>query len=137
MALLRGTDGVIGSVGASWTEWKGYQFYVEVYGDRGMARAYYAPMYFMEVTLDRPGGDRRKRRNFYLPQIFAEKFKGWQSTAVQTLVEEMQDFIALAQNDAAQGTIASAADGMRAIEIAQAVYSASDTGKPVKLAATK
>lgn len=137
MALLRGADGVIGSIGASWTEWKGYQFYVEVYGDRGMARAYYAPMYFMEVTIDRPGGDRRKRRNFYLPQIFAEKFRGWQSTAVQTLVEEMQDFIALTQNDAAQGIVASAADGLRAIEIAQAVYRASDTGKPVKLTEMK
>ena len=131
LALLRGKTGVIGSVGASWTEWKGYQFYVEAYGTLGMARAYYAPMYFMEVTMDRPGGARRKRRNFYLPQIFAEKFKGWQTTAVQTLVEEMEDFVSLTQGRSANCVIATGQDGYRAIEIAQAVYSASDNGQRV------
>ena len=133
LALMRGTTGIIGSVGASWTEWKGYHFYVEAYGTRGMARAYYAPMFFMEVTMDRPGGARRKRRNFYLPQIFAEKFRGWQSTAVQTFVEEMQDFVALTEGRAPTGAIASGQDGFRAIEIAQAVYSASDSGRRVAL----
>ncbi len=133
MALLRGRNGSVGSIGASWTEWKGYHFFVEVYGTKGMARAYYAPMYFMEVTMDRPGGARRKRRNFYLPQIFAEKFKGWQSTAVQTLIEEMTDFVALCSGAAASGPIASAADGCRAIEIAQAIYTSADSGGRVTL----
>lgn len=133
LALMRGTTGIIGSVGASWTEWKGYHFYVEAYGTLGMARAYYAPMYFMEVTMDRPGGARRKRRNFYLPQIFAEKFKGWQTTAVQTFVEEMQDFLALTEARAPVGSIAKGHDGFRAIEIAQGVYSASNSGKRVVL----
>lgn len=133
LALLRGRNGVVGSIAASWTEWKGYHFYVEAYGTRGMARAYYAPMYFMEVTMDRPGGARRKRRNFYLPLIFAEKFKGWQSTAVQTFVEEMNDFIALTEARTPIGAIASAQDGFRAIEIAQAVYSAAEGGSRVTL----
>ncbi len=133
LALLRGATGAIGSVGASWTEWKGYHFYVEAYGTRGMARAYYAPMFFSEVTMDRPGGARRKRRNFYLPLIFAEKFKGWQSTAIQTFVEEMQDFIALTEGRAAGVAIATALDGFRAIEIAQAVYSAAETRERVVL----
>lgn len=133
MALLGGMDGTIGSVAASWTEWKGYHFYVEAYGTRGMARAYYAPMHFMEVTMDRPGGARRKRRNFYLPTIFAEKFRGWQSTAVQTLMEEMTDFITLTQGRAPAGPIASAVDGFRSIEIAQAVYRSAETGSRVAL----
>ena len=133
LALMRGTTGVIGSVGARWTEWKGYHFYVEAYGTHGMARAYYAPMFFMEVTMDRPGGARRKRRNFYLPQIFAEKFKGWQSTAVQTFVEEMEDFVALTEARPPVGAIASGLDGFRAIEIAHAVYSASESGRRVAL----
>jgi predicted dehydrogenase len=133
MALLGGMDGTIGSVAASWTEWKGYHFYVEAYGTRGMARAYYAPMHFMEVTMDRPGGARRKRRNFYLPTIFAEKFRGWQSTAVQTLMEEMTDFITLTEGRAPAGPIASAVDGFRSIEIAQAVYRSAETGSRVTL----
>ena len=79
------------------------------------------------------GGARRKRRNFYLPQIFAEKFKGWQSTAVQTFVEEMEDFIALTEGRTPVGAIASGLDGFRAIEIVQAVYSASESGRRVPL----
>jgi predicted dehydrogenase len=133
MALLRGRGGAVGSIGASWTEWKGYHFYVEAYGTRGMARAYYAPMMYSEVTMDRPGGAARKRRNFYPQLIFAEKFRGWQSTAIQTFVEEMRDFIALARGGAADGAIASAEDGFRSIEIAQAVYASSESGCRVAL----
>ena len=133
MALLGGANGTIGSVAASWTEWKGYKFYVEAYGTRGMARASYAPMHFMEVTMDRPGGARRKRRKFYLPAIFAEKFRGWQTTTVQSFVEEMTDFIALTEGRAPVGLIATAVDGFRSIEIAQAVYRSAETGSSVAL----
>ena len=40
---LRSESGILGSLHSSWSEWKGYHFYVEAYGDKGMARAYYAP----------------------------------------------------------------------------------------------
>lgn len=139
-AILTGPTGVIGTIGASWTEWKGYHFYLEAYGSKGMARAYYAPMMSMVITMDRPGGARRKRRNLYLPLILREKLKGWQSTAAQTLAEEITDFIALTtgQDSGGQdpGRIARAEDGFRAIEIAQAVYRSSETGTVSTLAAT-
>ena len=83
--------------------------------------------------MDRPGGARRKRRNFYLPLIFAEKFRGWQSTAVRTLVDEMTDFMALCAGHPAAGPIASAEDGFRAIEIAHAVYASAESGHRVTL----
>lgn len=134
-AILTGATGVIGTIGASWTEWKGYHFYIEAYGSKGMARAYYAPMMSMVITMDRPGGARRKRRNFYLPLILREKLKGWQSTAAQTLAEEITDFIALTKGQD-PGRIARAEDGFRAIEIAQAVYRSSQTGTVSTLAAT-
>lgn len=133
MALLRGRNGAIGSVAASWTEWKGYHFFIEAYGTRGMAKAYYAPMFFMEVSMERPGGRARKRRNFYIPQIFAEKFRGWQSTAIQTLVEELSDFIGLAEGRGQLGPIATATDGYRAIEIAHAVYDSAQSGASVAM----
>ena len=131
-AILTGDDGVIGTLGASWTEWKGYHFYIEAYGTRGMARAYYAPMMSTIVTMDRPGGARKTTRNFYPRLILREKLRGWQSTAAQTLVEEMTDFIALTEGRPA-GRIAGAADGLRAIEIAQAVYASSADGGVVSL----
>ena len=121
---------------ASWTEWKGYHFYIEAYGDRGMARAYYAPMRFSMVTMDKPGGAPTRKNNFYLSTIVREKLKGWQYTAVNTLAEEIADFMTLAGGQKAQGPIASAVDGYRSIEIANAVYRANESGRVEPLAAT-
>lgn len=132
-AVLTGKDGVIGTIGASWSEWKGYHFMVEAYGSHGMARAYYAPMRFTLITLDKPGGKSTKQTNNYIPLIFREKFKGWQSTAIQTFVEEISDFIALAEGRRPEGPIASEDAGFRSIEIANAVYDSGASGKMVNL----
>ena len=133
-ALLTGENGVVGSLHASWTEWKGYHFYIEAYGNRGMARAYYAPMQSLIVTMDKPGGRPKKKRNFYLRQIVEEKVKGWQSTAVRTLSEEIADFISLADKKTPKGPIAGAEDGYRSIEIAMAVYKSHESNSVTPLA---
>jgi len=132
-ALLRDRDGLVGSLHASWSEWKGYHFYLEAYGDRGMARAYYAPMRSRVISLDKPGGKARVRRRRYLGAELREKIRGWQSTAVDTFVEEISDFIALVEDSTGSGAIATAIDGYRAIEIANAVYRSSESGQTVNL----
>ncbi len=132
-ALLRSGSGVLGSLHSSWSEWRGYHFFVEAYGDRGMARAYYAPMTSVIITMDRPGGTRRVRRNFYPAAILREKLRGWQSTVVQTFVEEFQDFVALARGETSSGVIARAEDGWRTVAIAEAVYASSAEGRVVAL----
>jgi predicted dehydrogenase len=132
--LLRSSQGVIGSIEASWSEWKGYRFYIEAYGDRGMARAYYAPMMATVIRMDKPGGKPDIVRNFFPRSIIREKFKGWQSTVIGTFDEELTDFVALALGKDAQDLrIARASDGMRAVEIAKAIYESSETGGTVKL----
>jgi len=135
-ALMRGNDHVVATYHSSWTEWQGYRFYLEAYGDRGMARAYYAPMRSTLITMDRPGGRRTIKRNFYLSAIIREKFKGWQSTVIQTFVEEFADFIALTKGEQPVGCIARAEDGVRVTEIANAVYRSSADGGSVTLSAT-
>lgn len=129
---LRSQSGIMGSLHSSWTEWKGYHFYVEAYGDLGMARAYYAPMSSTIITLDKPGGQARKKRNFYIPSIFREKFKGWQSTVVQTFIEEFHDFISLTKGGPA-GAIATSRDGLRSIAIPNAVYESDSEHQVVTL----
>jgi predicted dehydrogenase len=129
---LRSDSGVMGSLHSSWTEWKGYQFYIEAYGDHGMARAYYAPMSSTIITMDRPGGQPRTKRNFYISSIFREKIKGWQSTVIQTFVEELHDFISLTKGGPA-GAIATADDGVRSIAIPNAVYESDKENSIVKL----
>lgn len=132
-ALLRGNNGVVASLHSSWTEWKGYHFYIEAYGSRGMAKAYYAPMMSTIITMERLGGPRKTKRNFYIPAIFREKFKGWQSTVIGTFLDEFNDFIALTQGNKNGTVIADAVDGYRSIEIANAVYQSSETGLAVTL----
>lgn len=133
-ALMRGNDNVVATFHSSWTEWKGYRFYLEAYGDKGMFRAYYAPMMSTLITMDKPGGARKVRRNFYVSSIFREKFRGWQSTVIQTFMDELSDFIALTKGDATGGFIARAEDGVRVAEIANAIYKSSSDGGSVELA---
>lgn len=131
--ILTGTDGVIGTLNASWSEWKGYHFFIEAYGTRGMARAYYAPMQSMVITMSEPGGRSKKRVNRYLPLIIREKLQGWQYSAVKTLVLELADFVSLVNGEAVYGPIARAEDGLRATEIANLVYESSSSGVAVEL----
>lgn len=134
VALFRSCTGVLGSLQASWGEWKGYRFHVEAYGPKGMVRAYYAPMMATVITMDKPGGDRRIVRHFFPRDIIREKLKGWQSTVIATFVEEFEDFMALARGEAGSGRIATAADGVRSIEVAKAVYKSGESGSAVVLA---
>ena len=133
LALVRSPEGVTASIQASWSEWKGYRFFVEVYGDLGMARAYYAPMMATVIKLDKPGGKKVTRRHFYLKTILREKISGWQSTVIQTFVEELEDFAALATGTSPSGRMATAVDGIRAVQIAEGVYSSSQSGTRVDL----
>jgi predicted dehydrogenase len=133
MALFKNEAGVVCSLHASWTEWKGYRFHVEAYGDKGMARAYYAPMMSTVITMDKPGGERTIKRDFYPRNIVLEKLQGWQSTTVRALAAELDDFVAVAAGKAGTGRIATGRDGIRSIEVGKAVYSASKTGKVITL----
>ena len=122
-AVLSNKAGVLGHLHTSWSEWKGYQFFVEAYGDRGMARGSYAPMSATLITLDRPRRKRRVRREFYPLGMAREKLFGWQSTAIRAFAEELKDFVALAQGRGEGRTlIATSEDGLRALQIANAVY---------------
>ena len=133
LALFRSDAGVVASLHASWTEWKGYRFHIEAYGDRGMARAYYAPMSATLITMSAPGGPRKVQRQFYPGDIVREKLQGWQSTVIAAFCEEYADFAALARGEKGSGRIATGADGLRATQVAHAVYESSRSGTAVGL----
>ena len=120
--LLSNKAGVVAHLHTSWSEWNGYRFFIEAYGDRGMAGGYYAPMSAMLISMDRPGGSRRVKRNLYPFAAVREKLFGWQSTAVRAFAEELQDFVALTQGRRERMLIASSEDGLRVLLIANAVY---------------
>lgn len=134
-ALLRNNAGAVATFHATWTEWKGYRFFVEAYGDRGMLRGYYAPMMNLMIQMDKPGGQPRRHREFYFGNIIREKIHGWQSTVVETFRREFTDFMALCRGS--QGTIiADGFAGFRAVEIANAIYTSTKEKKAVQLSAS-
>lgn len=131
-ALMRNAQGKHAIFHATWTEWRGYRFHIEAYGDKGMARASYAPMVSTIITMDKPGGTPRRQRNFYPDNIVREKIKGWQSTVVTTFQQEFTDFVRLCQQGQA-GRIADGFAGFRAVEIANAIYQSTETKEIVTL----
>jgi predicted dehydrogenase len=131
MVILKSDAGVPAFYQATWTEWKGYRFFIDAYGDRGMVRAYYAPMFNLLITQDNPGGPRRRQMKFYPEIIFREKFKGWQTTSYESFKEELADFLRMVQGQAV--ALADGWAGFRAVEIAHAVYQSTTTCAPVTL----
>lgn len=132
-ALMLSPQGKRAVLHATWTEWKGYRFHIEAYGDKGMARAYYAPMMSMAVYLDKPGGRGRRKYNFYPMNIVKEKVSGWQTTTVKALQEEFRDFVGLCEGR--KGIIADGFSGFRAVEIANAVYRSTEQRQAIRLSA--
>jgi predicted dehydrogenase len=130
MAIFRSPSGIAASYHATWTEWKGYRFYVEAYGHLGMVRGYYAPMQNLLVTMDKPGGKRRKKRLFYPQIMLREKLRSWRSTTLKTLQEELDEFLSLISGGTA-ATLADGFAGLRAVEIAAAVKRSSETSEVV------
>lgn len=134
LAVLRSPAGLTAAYHATWTEWKGYHIHLEVYGDKGMVRGAYAPMESLLITQDRPGGPRRVDRRRYLDVQVREKVWSWQTTALQSFREELQDFHALIEGRA-KVRIADGHDGLRAAEVAAAVAESTRTGQAVRLPA--
>ena len=131
VAVFRSPEGVPATYEATWTEWKGYRFYVEAYGDRGMVRGYYAPMSNLLVTQDKPGGARKRVRKFYPEIMVREKLKSWTSTALLSFEEELADFLRMLGGE--RVPLADGFAGFRAVEIANAVYQSTAEKRAIQL----
>jgi predicted dehydrogenase len=132
VAIFRNAAGIPATYHATWSEWKGYRFYVEVYGTHGMARGSYAPMQNLIITQDRPGGRRRRQRHFYPEIMLREKLKTWHSTALLSFRQELVDFLGMIDGRT-DVRLADGHDGLRAVEIAAAVRESTETGAVVQL----
>jgi predicted dehydrogenase len=133
MAIFKSPSGVSAIYQATWTDWKGYQSAVEVYGSHGMVRGAYAPMQTMLITMEKPGGKVTKVTNRFPGIQIREKLKSWKTTALNSFAAELAEFVALTEGR--EGLrIADGHAALRAVEIAAAVPESSRTGQPVTLA---
>lgn len=120
MAIFKSPSGVSAIYQATWTDWKGYQSAVEVYGSHGMVRGAYAPMQTMLITMEKPGGKVTKVTNRFPGIQIREKLKSWKTTALNSFAAELAEFVALTEGR--EGLrIADGHAALRAVEIAAAV----------------
>ena len=134
VAVFLSPEGIPATYHATWSEWKGYRTYVEVYGTHGMVRGSYAPMQNLLITKERPDGPRTKTRRFYPEIMIREKLKTWQSTLLLSFKEELRDFLAMIGGNFAV-PLADGYAGLRSLEIAAAVRQSTLTNAPIHLPA--
>lgn len=117
-ALLRSTAGKIASLQASWTEWSGYRFAIEIYGTRGCIKTSCFPMLTKAVWGDAPDGPKRRKSWLFAKVHLMEHLKSYRWVVVKSFVEEFDAFRRTLNGELTP--LASGIDGMRAVEIAWA-----------------
>lgn len=132
LAVFKSPSGVAATYHATWNDWKGYKSVAEVYGSRGMVRGSYAPMQNFVITMDKPGGAVRKTRRYYPEIMLREKLESWKITAIDSFAGELADFVGLTEGRLGL-RIADGHAGLRAVEVAVAVGTSSQTGQAVLL----
>ncbi len=130
-ALFRTATGAVAQVHASWTEWRGYRFSIECVGTRGFVRASYPPMLTVWGTLRGPGERAKKRYEIFPLLQVQERLRSWRWTIVRSFVAELRALV----SDLGSGRTSTATgrDGLRALQMAHAVYRSSQEGCEVRL----
>lgn len=118
-ALMRGPRGTVATLHRGGPEGEGRRLHIEAYGEDGVATASYAPM-TSSVVQTRGPGKARRRWNFYSALNLEEQLRGWQWTAELAFHRQVADFVAAC--DGGPQNIADGYSGLRAAEIANAIY---------------
>lgn len=116
-ALLRNAEGKVASLHASWTEFDGYRFSLEIRGTRGYVRATCFPMITKLARAEKPGAKLRKR-TFYFPMThIREHLFSYRAVVVRSFVREIEAFVAASEGGRSE--VATGRDGLAALEIAE------------------
>jgi predicted dehydrogenase len=128
--LMRNTNGNVATLQASWTEWRGYKFLIEIYGSRGCIRTSCFPMITQAVWIDAQGGKTRRQSDYFLKTQLMEHLRSYRWVVIQSFIKEFHAF-SLATSGKAS-TIATGLDGLKSIEIAYAASLESKREKIIK-----
>jgi predicted dehydrogenase len=134
-ALLRSTTGKIATVQASWTEWLRYRFRIEIYGTRGCIRAWCFPMLTQVTWCNELGGKTNRRIHFFPLTHIWEHLRSYRWVVIQSFVRELQAFSQAVSGEPAR--LATGHDGLRAVEIADAVCQMPPSDRDGSLNATR
>jgi predicted dehydrogenase len=120
--LMRGSEGRVATLHASWTEWGRYQFVVELIGERGRIRASCFPMVTEVIWADETGGKTHRETNRFPMTTLGEHARSYRWVVARSFAREHDAFAAAIAG--LDSMIASGHDGLRALEIAAAVSGA-------------
>ena len=125
MGVFRAKDGRMAFIQSSWTEWSGYM-YMEVYGSEG------------SVTIDNRGERMADTGKWFVTSTAAHTTKDGTRQVFDYSTEpprsyelELKDFIDCVGKD--RQPTASGHDGMKVVEMVNAIYESSKTGRVVRL----
>jgi hypothetical protein len=118
VALLRSSQGRIATVQASWTEWRRYQFRIELVGTRGCIEATCFPMMTRVTWAAETAGPTRRRTDWFPRTALGEKLGSYRWVVVESFVHEFRAFADCIAGRPSR--IATGEDGARAVEIAHA-----------------
>src|SRR5262249_40130735 len=114
---------------ASWTEWRGYHFWLQVHGSHGVLTFQYPPMLTV-IDRKRPDGRRPTRtRYFFLREQVIERVRGYRWTIAQSFSGQLQELMAAIHEN--RDASRSGFDGLRAMEIAMGAYQSSQEGRRI------
>lgn len=130
-ALLKNPLGKVASLQASWSEWRGYRFRIEVYGTSGCVRASYPPMMTQVVRVSEPGGRPRRKMHLFPKLQVVERLRSYRWTGLQSFIKELRAFVQAVGGE--KTPLALGFDGMKSVQIADAVYCATAKGNTVRL----
>jgi predicted dehydrogenase len=115
---------------SSWTEWRGYQLWLQIHGSDGALTAQYPPMLTLLDTNGTGGRARRRRFVFFRDQII-ERIRSYRWTTEQSFTREFEEMIAAIHED--RDPKPDGYDGLRAVEIVYAIYESSEKGRSISL----
>jgi predicted dehydrogenase len=130
-ALLRNAAGRVATLHSSWSEWRGYQFRIEIYGTRGCVVASYPPMLTRVARRDAPDGPVRKE-TFLFPKLqVLERLRSYRWSILQSFTLELEAFARAARGEKSSAAVG--AEGLLAVQVAYAVYCSSREGRAIRL----
>jgi predicted dehydrogenase len=116
LAVLKSTEGKLASMHASWTEWRGYKFEIEVFGTLGCIRTRIFPMWTQMYFAKHLGGKSRRQSFWYPMTHLKEHLWSYKWIGVESFLIEFQEFESAVEGR--KSSIGTGFDGLRAIEIA-------------------
>ena len=131
--LMRTAEGRVGMLHASWSEWRGYRFHLDITGTGGTIRVWYPPM--MTVLWKKPEGAAKsgRRQIFLFPMMqIKERLKSYRWTVEESFIAEHLDYMERVAGRPGAG--ATGEDGLHAVELAYAAYSGNERPAEPELA---